>query len=271
MDDSAAYSRNSSALTADTDDLIVGDRVWVNGKKPGYVQFIGETKFAKGEWAGIVLDSYNGKNDGTINGVRYFQCEPFRGLFCRLYRLSRYPVDTNGDRLYSFDNKDKSKLTRTVRSQSPDGKIRSTTTEYVNKPVPHYALPTRGPAKLVTEVTTMTTSDDPNNNIRIGDRVVVNTKETGVQSGRVRYIGRTQFSSGIWVGLELNEPNGKNDGSVAGRRYFICPKRYGLFAPIDKVVKGEAVRTITKTRFLNTTTSTTDKPVWKSTRFQTNY
>ena len=86
------FSDPSDILTHDPDDFIIGDRVWVNGTKPGYIQFIGETKFAAGDWAGIVLDEPIGKNDGSVSGVRYFQCEPRRGVFARLQRLTRYPM-----------------------------------------------------------------------------------------------------------------------------------------------------------------------------------
>lgn len=82
----------SDILTHDVDDFIIGDRVWVNGSKPGYIQFIGETQFAPGDWAGVVLDEPIGKNDGAVSGVRYFQCEPRRGVFARPQRLSRYPT-----------------------------------------------------------------------------------------------------------------------------------------------------------------------------------
>lgn len=73
-------------------DFAVGERVWVNGNKPGYVQFIGGTQFAPGQWAGIVLDEPIGKNDGSVTGVRYFQCEDLRGIFTRPSKLSRTPV-----------------------------------------------------------------------------------------------------------------------------------------------------------------------------------
>ena len=40
----------------------------------GVVAFLGETRFAKGEWAGIVLDpeyvATHGKNDGAVKGTR---------------------------------------------------------------------------------------------------------------------------------------------------------------------------------------------------------
>lgn len=74
----------------------VGDRVWVNGNKPGYIQFLGETQFAPGQWAGIVLDEPIGKNDGSVAGVRYFQSEPLRGIFTRPSKLSRTEGEANG-------------------------------------------------------------------------------------------------------------------------------------------------------------------------------
>ena len=61
--------------------------------KAGSIQYIGETKFAPGEWAGIVLDDFSGKNDGSVAGVRYFQCQAKKGVFSRLTRLTREPLD----------------------------------------------------------------------------------------------------------------------------------------------------------------------------------
>ena len=48
-------------------------QVWVGGTKPGRIDFLGETKFAPGEWAGVVLDEPVGKNDGSVGGVSYFK------------------------------------------------------------------------------------------------------------------------------------------------------------------------------------------------------
>lgn len=73
----------SVVLTENTDQFIIGDRVWVGGSKPGQIAYIGETQFAPGEWAGVVLDEPIGKNDGTVANVRYFQCEPKKGIFSR--------------------------------------------------------------------------------------------------------------------------------------------------------------------------------------------
>ena len=52
-------------------------QVWVGGTKPGRIEFLGETKFAAGEWAGVVLDEPVGKNDGSVGGVSYFKVTTF--------------------------------------------------------------------------------------------------------------------------------------------------------------------------------------------------
>lgn len=49
------------------------------------------------------------------------------------------------------------------------------------------------------------------------------------RKGICRYAGKTHFIDGDWVGVELEEPTGKNDGLVAGERYFECEQDYGLF------------------------------------------
>lgn len=50
-------------------------------------------------------------------------------------------------------------------------------------------------------------------------------------SAIVRFVGTTEFAPGTWVGLELDSPVGKNNGSVQGVEYFKCkvPGNYGVF------------------------------------------
>lgn len=59
------------------------------------------------------------------------------------------------------------------------------------------------------------------------------TLEAG--NGTIRYYGRTQFAPGVWVGVELTQPVGKNDGSVGGISYFLCPPNHGIFVRESKV------------------------------------
>ncbi|KAF8346896.1 dynactin [Amanita rubescens] len=47
--------------------------------------------------------------------------------------------------------------------------------------------------------------------------------------GVVRFAGNTSFSTGLWIGIELYDPNGKNDGSVNAVPYFSCKMNYGVF------------------------------------------
>ena len=49
----------------------------------------------------------------------------------------------------------------------------------------------------------------------------------GVKSGTLRFVGPTEFAPGMWAGIELDDPEGKNDGSVGGISYFKCSSKHG--------------------------------------------
>ncbi|CAH2073548.1 unnamed protein product, partial [Iphiclides podalirius] len=219
-------SDHSVILTEDTDSFIIGERVWVGGTKPGQIAYIGETQFAPGDWAGIVLDDPIGKNDGSVAGVRYFQCPEKRGVFSRLTRLTRTPLVTHGPHdaspisdAGSVFERPPSGAARPRRTLSPNGSVRSVVSSKMNASI----------------------STTTNGELRLGDRVIVSSSR-GSKAGALRYVGVTEFASGVWAGVELDDPLGKNDGSVDGKRYFECAPRFGLFAPIAKVSKSPSNR-----------------------------
>lgn len=51
----------------------------------------------------------------------------------------------------------------------------------------------------------------------------------------IRYLGTADFAPGLWLGLELRSPKGKNDGSVGGRRYFTCRPGHGVLVRPSRV------------------------------------
>lgn len=54
-------------------------------------------------------------------------------------------------------------------------------------------------------------------NLKIGQRVEVIGKDV---QGVIAFCGQTTFATGKWIGLILDEPKGKNNGSVRGQAYF---------------------------------------------------
>ncbi|KAG1799591.1 CAP Gly-rich domain-containing protein [Suillus variegatus] len=81
---------------------------------------------------------------------------------------------------------------------------------------------------------------EPTVNIPIGSRCEVESTEPGLNKrGAVRFFGQTEFAAGLWVGVEYDEPMGKNDGSLKGVQYFTCRPNYGVFVRPAKVTVGD--------------------------------
>uniref|UniRef100_A0A1A7X5W8 CAP-GLY domain containing linker protein 2 n=2 Tax=Iconisemion striatum TaxID=60296 RepID=A0A1A7X5W8_9TELE len=207
-------------------DYTVGEQVWVNGVKPGAIAYLGETQFAPGQWAGVILNDLVGKNDGSVGGVRYFECQPLQGIFTRPSKLTRQPMGEGSDSL----------STDSAQNQSQQGGTGAPSGQRVVVPLREGLL--NSAVKTGNESgSNMSDSGSVkkagDKDLRVGDRVLVGGSKMGV----IRYMGETDFAKGEWCGVELDEPLGKNDGAVAGTRYFQCLPKFGLFAPIHKVFR----------------------------------
>lgn len=75
--------------------------------------------------------------------------------------------------------------------------------------------------------------------MNIGERCEVGTPKQPIRRGEIMFVGETEFKDGYWVGIKFDEPVGKHDGIVEGKRYFTCPNKYGAFAQPRHVKVGD--------------------------------
>ena len=77
-------------------DFAIGQRVLIGGAEPGTVRFIGSTHFTAGVWIGVELDAEKGKNDGSIDDERYFNCPAGHGVFAPVTKVSLLEEEEEG-------------------------------------------------------------------------------------------------------------------------------------------------------------------------------
>ncbi|XP_037603446.1 CAP-Gly domain-containing linker protein 4-like isoform X2 [Sebastes umbrosus] len=250
----------------------LGDRVVIAGQKVGSLRFCGSTEFSGGLWAGVELDKAEGKNDGSVAGVQYFTCRIKHGIFAPLSKISK-PLERHKTSTRKTSTPirpprriDVSRITPKANTGVLSRSLSSSSSSLDSRhgpsgrprPLPRQRLPARqrreraslssrttpSPAlRSSPDTTALTTagvrSRTPSASssvcggpeVRLGERVLVVGQRTGV----VQFYGKTSFAPGLWLGIELDKPSGKNDGSVGGVRYFRCPPKHGVFAPPSRV------------------------------------
>ncbi|GFQ84692.1 dynactin subunit 1 [Trichonephila clavata] len=78
------------------DDFKEGDRVIVLGKNTiGKIAFIGYTHFLDEKCFGIILDEPKGRNNGSVEGIRYFKCSRNHGIFVRSCQIQKISQNEN--------------------------------------------------------------------------------------------------------------------------------------------------------------------------------
>jgi dynactin 1 len=86
--------------------------------------------------------------------------------------------------------------------------------------------------------------------LKIGQKVKVTGKDV---QGLIAFVGPTNFAPDTWIGVKLDEPKGKNNGTVQGVEYFKvsgttdfipfvklrtrqCEDKHGLFVKPSQII-----------------------------------
>ena len=207
-----------SGVSGISDKVMIGDSVRIiSSQKKGIIQFVGDTRFSKGTWIGVVLEDATGKNDGSIGGVRYFTCPALRGVFVREDKLEKIENPSNGQTKHLNNNKP-NQLRKpimkdninTLSDHRNDSSLSTDSGVCVEDGSHHHS-------KNNSINNNVGLSEENDLTLTLGDRVQISST-TGTRIGTLRFIGTTEFAKGTWCGVELNEETGKNDGAVAGTR-----------------------------------------------------
>lgn len=84
------HSSSSLSNNLDIEIFNLGEKIYLHGlKKWGVVRYFGDALFSDGKWVGVELFEELGRNDGTVQGHRYFSCKPKYGVFVRPANCSR--------------------------------------------------------------------------------------------------------------------------------------------------------------------------------------
>lgn len=241
-------SPDSSAMFG----LRLGEKVIVAGQKTGFVRYRGPTKFSPGTWVGVELEEPVGKNDGSVGEFRYFRCSPDHGIFAPLSKVQRMEDLLDEEDLamprtvkeflkkkkHADEETCEKKLFLKVKVKTAFEEDESVQDDSLEKEDQN-EIKAKGHSNIHPKINTSVQQLSlPKKSYDSKDKTFgaqVNfTLKTGMSVyvngliGVLRFIGRVEFADGVWLGVELRKPNGKNDGSVEGKRYFTCKPKYGL-------------------------------------------
>lgn len=62
----------------------------------------------------------------------------------------------------------------------------------------------------------------------------------GDKKGNVRFVGKVpELAGGFWVGIELDDQLGDNNGNIQGTQYFVCVLGHGMFIRPKEITVGD--------------------------------
>eukprot|EP00127_Corallochytrium_limacisporum_P001313 Clim_evm3s51 gene=Clim_evmTU3s51 len=74
-----------------------------------------------------------------------------------------------------------------------------------------------------------------NKKVQVGHRVYVGPNRASSKLGTVRYVGAFHLKPGTFVGVEYDQPVGKNNGTIGGNQYFSCAPNHGAMTMLGNV------------------------------------
>ncbi|XP_069055244.1 CAP-Gly domain-containing linker protein 4 isoform X2 [Lepisosteus oculatus] len=229
---------SASSVVSEEPEVQLGERVLVVGQRTGVVRFCGKTSFAPGLWLGVELDKPSGKNDGSVGGVQYFSCPPKHGVFAPPSRVQRIHgsldslSELSAARLnHTFPGMRRSLSTSSALTAQREASRRSPVSR-TRPPGLRRSWSTASTGKAAGGAGAGTPGSDGAVKLHLGMTVLLTSAN---EMGTVRYLGPADFAPGLWLGLELRAPKGKNDGSVGDRRYFSCRPGHGVLVRPSRV------------------------------------
>lgn len=227
--------------------VITSDFINVSVTNSGNQTTCAERRFQKG----ITVDEFKGKlelltggNSMTMTIEVYDKNDK---LVCKLNEGSRligsYPID-DGMRIHVVDNfprqlEDLSEVEKFELSEEDYAKRTDTVKAFLEKNKLGKYNEEEMKRKEEEKKKEQEAEEASARLCKIGDRCEIQVPNQAKRRAMVMYVGKTDFKEGWWVGIKYDEPLGKNDGSVNGKRYFECAPKYGGFVKPHHVKVGD--------------------------------
>ncbi|XP_012231486.1 tubulin-folding cofactor B [Linepithema humile] len=217
--------------------VITPDFVNLSITNSGRESCLVERRFRKG----ITIDEFKGKlelltggNPATMTVQVYDKNDK---LICKLEEgqrlLGSYPVD-DGMRIHVIDN-----FSSTTEDLSHVEKFEISEEEYAKKTDTVKAFLEKNKLGKYNEEEMQKRAEEKKREeeaeerlaslCKVGNRCEVFVPNQPKRRATILFVGKTEFKEGWWVGVKYDEPLGKNDGSVGGKKYFECAPKYGGF------------------------------------------